>query len=76
MAVYSGPSFTLPFHAVARSEDFEGNVLTSQRVIERVRRVASDVVRYAPLIRETFEAARTDGDDWRTGVAGIHARKG
>ena len=68
--------FTLPFHASARPEDFEGNTLTNQRVIERVRRVASDVVRYAPLIRETFEAARADGDDWRTGVAGMHAKKG
>lgn len=68
--------FTLPFHAAARPGDFEGNVLTNTRVIERVRRVASDVVRYAPLIRQTFEAARADGDDWRTGVAGMHARKG
>jgi len=68
--------FTLPFHAAARPDDFEGNVLTNQRVIERVRRVASDVVRYAPLIRQTFETARADGDDWRTGVAGMHAKKG
>ncbi len=68
--------FTLPFHAAARPDDFEGNVLINQRVIERVRRVASDVVRYAPLIRQTFETARADGDDWRTGVAGMHAKKG
>lgn len=68
--------FTLPFHAAARPEDFNGNVVTNNRVIERIRRVASDVVRYAPLIRETFESARADGDDWRTGVAGMHAKKG
>jgi FMN reductase len=67
--------FTLPFHAAARPEDFEGDVLVNERVIERVRRVGSDVVRYAPLIRHTFEAARADGGDWRTGLAGMHAKK-
>lgn len=67
--------FTLPFHAAARPEDFEGNVLVNEKVIERVRRVGSDVVRYAPLIRETFETARAGGDDWRAGVAGMHAKK-
>ncbi|MCX4244255.1 NADPH-dependent FMN reductase [Paraliomyxa miuraensis] len=67
--------FTLPFHAAARPEDFDGTVLVNEKVIERVRRVGSDVVRYAPLIRRTFEAARADGADWRTGVAGMHATK-
>lgn len=67
--------FTLPFHAAARPDDFDGNLLINQKVIERVRRVASDVVRYAPLIRTTFEGARASGDDWRTGVAGMHAKK-
>ncbi|MCA9653042.1 MAG: NAD(P)H-dependent oxidoreductase [Myxococcales bacterium] len=66
--------FTLPFHAAARPEDFEDNELVNQRVIERIRRVSSDVVRYAPLIRNTFEEARTGGDDWRNGVAGMHAK--
>ena len=66
--------FTLPFHAAARPDDFDGNQLVNHRVIERVRRVSSDVVRYAPLIRETFERARSDGDDWRTGVAGMHPK--
>ena len=36
-------------------------------------RVGSDVVRYAPLIRRTFEAARATGADWTAGVAGMHA---
>ena len=67
--------FTLPFHAAARPEDFEGNLLTNRKVIERVRRVACDVVRYAPLIRSTFESALADGDDWRAGVAGMHAKR-
>jgi len=67
--------FTLPFHAAARPDDFDGNVLVSQKIIDRVRRVSSDVVRYAPLIRETFDSASADGDDWRTGVAGVHARR-
>ncbi len=67
--------FTLPFHAAARPDDFEGNVLTNTRVIERVRRVGSDVVRYAPMIRRTFEAARADGEGWRAGVAGMHVKR-
>ncbi|MCA9704959.1 MAG: NAD(P)H-dependent oxidoreductase [Myxococcales bacterium] len=68
--------FTLPFHAAARSSDFKDGALVNHKVLDRVQRVAHDVVRYAPLIRETFEAARADGDDWRTGVAGMHAKKG
>ncbi|MEX1364693.1 MAG: NAD(P)H-dependent oxidoreductase [Nannocystaceae bacterium] len=67
--------FTLPFHAAAKPEDFEGNVLVNNRVIERVRRISSDVVRYAPLIRRTFMEAQADGDDWRAGVAGMHSTK-
>jgi FMN reductase len=68
--------FTLPFHAAARPEDFDGNRLVNERVIERVRRVGSDVVRYAPLIRRTFEAARASGTDWRAGLAGVPYDKG
>ena len=65
--------FTLPFHAAARPEDFDGNRLVNERVIERVRRIGSDVVRYAPLIRKTFEAARASGPEWTAGIAGMHA---
>ena len=67
--------FTLPFHVAARPEDFDGNALVNERVIERARRIGSDVVRYAPLIRHTFEAARASGSDWTTGVAGMHAEQ-
>lgn len=67
--------FTLPFHVAARPEDFDGNRLTSPKVAERVRRIGSDVVRYAPLIRRTFEAARASGHEWTSGVAGMHADK-
>ncbi|MCH9681998.1 MAG: NAD(P)H-dependent oxidoreductase [Deltaproteobacteria bacterium] len=67
--------FTLPFHAAARPDDFDGNQLINTRVIERVRRVSSDVVRYAPLIRRTFESARADGEGWKAGVAGMHKGK-
>ena len=68
--------FTLPFHAACRPEDFEDNRLVNERVIERVQRIGSDVVRYAPLIRRTFEAARASGRDWRAGVAGMHHDEG
>jgi FMN reductase len=67
--------FTLPFHAVAKPDDFEGERLVSEKVIERVYRVGCDVVRYAPLIRRTFEAARDCGPEPSSGVAGMHARK-
>jgi len=66
--------FTLPFHAAARPDDFDGTRLTSDKVHERVQRIGSDVVRYAPLIRRTFEAARATGADWTAGVAGMHAK--
>ena len=66
--------FTLPFHAAARPDDFDGTRLTSDKVKERVQRIGSDVVRYAPLIRRTFEAARATGADWTAGVAGMHAK--
>jgi NAD(P)H-dependent FMN reductase len=65
--------FTLPFHAAARPEDFEGDKLVNEKVIERVWRIGHDVVRYAPLIRATFEAARTAGPGRSSGVAGVHS---
>jgi len=67
--------FTLPFHAAARPDDFDGNQLTNQKLIERIRRIGADVVRYAPLIRKTFESARASGADWTAGVAGMHSDK-
>lgn len=65
--------FTLPFHAIARPDDFHNDVLVSPSVIERVQRIAHDVVRYAPVIRETFERARRAGSGPTMGVAGLHA---
>lgn len=65
--------FTLPFHAVAKPGDFDGDTLTADRVRERVHRIGHDVVRYAPLIRSTFEAARADGPGHSSGVAGMHS---
>lgn len=64
--------FTLPFHAAARAGDFEGGALVNPRVIERVERIAHDVVRYAPLLRGAFEAARSLGPGVASGVAGTH----
>ncbi len=65
--------FTLPFHAVAKPPDFENERLTSERVRERVHRIGHDVVRYAPLIRSTFEAARARGPGRSSGIAGVHS---
>ncbi len=65
--------FTLPFHAVGKPADFDGDRLTSEKVRERVHRIGHDVVRYAPLIRRTFEEARQGGSGRAQGVAGVHS---
>lgn len=66
--------FTLPYHAAARGSDFDASgALTSAAVADRVRRVAYDVVRYAPVIRRSFDAARALGRVIPAGVAGTHA---
>lgn len=66
--------FTLPYHAAARAVDFEpSGALANQAVADRVRRVAYDVVRYAPVLRATFEQARALGREVHAGVAGTHA---
>ena len=66
--------FTLPYHAAARGADFGADGTLSNPVIaDRVRRIAHDVVRYAPVLRHTFEAARAIGRAVEAGVAGTHA---
>lgn len=66
--------FTLPYHAAARGADFgPDGALANLVVLDRVRRVAHDVVRYAPVLRQTFEAARALGRVVEAGVAGTHA---
>ena len=65
--------FTLPFHAVGKPNDFDGDALVSERLRDRVQRIGHDVVRYAPLIRNAFEAAKAAGDGRASGVAGMHA---
>jgi FMN reductase len=67
--------FTLPFHAVGKPEDFAGSTIVNEKLIERVSRIGYDVVRYAPLIRATFDAARVGAPDhapYESGVAGLH----
>ncbi len=64
--------FTLPYHAAARPVDFEGGRLASEATRERIARIAFDVCRYAPVIREAFEAARRLGPGIASGVAGLH----
>lgn len=66
--------FTLPYHAAARGADFGADGgLSNPSVRDRVCRVAHDVVRYAPVLRQTFEAARALGRVVEAGVAGTHA---
>ena len=66
--------FTLPYHAAARGGDFGVDVaLSNAGVRDRVERVAHDVVRYAPVLRQTFESARALGRVVAAGVAGTHA---
>ena len=62
--------FTLPFHAAAKSVDFEAGRLVNLRVEDRIRRIAYDVVRYAPILRGHFDAARALGAGPESGVAG------
>lgn len=63
--------FVLPFHAAASASCFEGTTLTDARVMDRIQRVGHDVVRYTPLIRGAFEAAKQiEGPGG--GVAGLH----
>ncbi len=65
--------FTLPFHATARAADFDADgALSNAKVVDRIARIASDVVRYAPVIHRAFEQARALGADVRAGVAGMH----
>ena len=66
--------FTLPYHAAARGSDFgPDGALTNAVIRDRVSRVAHDVVRYAPVLRHTFETARALGRVVEAGVAGTHA---
>lgn len=66
--------FTLPYHAAARGADFGADgALSNLGVRDRVERVAHDVVRYAPVLRQTFESARALGRVVAAGVAGTHA---
>lgn len=65
--------FTLPFHAAARAADFDPQgTLTNPKVVDRIARIASDVVRYAPVVHRAFEDARALGTDVAAGVAGMH----
>lgn len=66
--------FSLPFHAAARGADFTDGKLNNDQVRDRIRRLAFDVVRYAPILRDAFEEARKLGDGERAGFAGFHAQ--
>jgi NAD(P)H-dependent FMN reductase len=64
--------FVLPFHAAASPASFADDVLTDAAVIERIERIGHDVARYAPVLREVFERARTV-EGVAAGFAGLHA---
>ena len=68
--------FTLPFHAAVRPTDFdEAGRLVNPRVIDRVTRIAHDVVRYAPMLRDAFQQAATMGPGVEAGFAGLYGEK-
>ena len=64
--------FTLPFHATVRPTDVEQDRIVSAKVVDRIDRIAHDVVRYAPLVRGAFDDARTLGSGAAAGLAGMH----
>ncbi len=66
--------FTLPFHAAAKYADFKEGDLANDRIRERVKRVAHDVVRYAPIIQEAFESAKEHGSELASGFSGFHLK--
>jgi NAD(P)H-dependent FMN reductase len=65
--------FTLPFHAAARGADFDGTRLGNDSVRQRLTRILHDLIRYAPPLRQAFEAARAEGKAPESGFAGLHA---
>ncbi len=64
--------FTLPFHATVRPSDVEADRIVSAKLVDRIERIAHDVVRYAPLVRGAFDQARTLGSGAAAGLAGMH----
>lgn len=64
--------FTLPFHAAVRPGDIEAGEITAAKVLDRISRIAHDVVRYAPVLRTAFEGAGALGRGPEAGVAGMH----
>ena len=67
--------FTLPFHAAVRPGDVDGDRLVSERLFDRIRRIAHDVVRYAPLLQGAFEQARALGSSAGAGMAVLSRRR-
>lgn len=63
--------FVLPFHAAARSDDFDGMEIRNDRVRDRAFRVGRDVARYAPVLFGAFEEARRLGRAPAAGFAGL-----
>jgi FMN reductase len=65
--------FTLPFHAAVRPVDFgPAGEIGNAKLLDRIARIAHDVVRYAPVLRRTFDDARALGPGPAAGVAGMH----
>lgn len=64
--------FVLPFTAAARGSSFTDEILTDERVIDRLQRVGHDVVRYAKVLRPAFQTAAAAGPGVRNGFAGLH----
>jgi FMN reductase len=64
--------FTLPFHATVRPGDCAGDRISSDKLRDRIARIAHDVVRYAPLVHGAFVQARALGSCPDAGLAGMH----
>ncbi len=64
--------FTLPFHAAVRPADIADGEVAGLKVLDRIARIAHDVVRYAPVLRSAFDGARALGRGPEAGVAGMH----
>lgn len=66
--------FTLPFDCAVRPDHLGPDKrVADPRCLDRLARIAYDVVRYARVVPAAFEQARSEGRAVSAGVAGLHA---
>lgn len=67
--------FTLPFDCAVRPEHLDADKQPADgKCLDRMRRIAHDVVRYAQVIPDAFDQAKAGGKGVPQGVAGLHAK--